>query len=229
MDGTPSDYSVCINAIETPGEPKKWEVYYSERGRKCDPVRFDREEDAYDYVYSIAKRTGTPEYRKSSVGEKAEAVYTTTVKVRKILQGKPLRMVCILLGMWLVLTLSSICLLGVTYYAVPVMFVLFLSIIPVMIVIRNMTKPFKGPQSFENKEVTFRAVDGVLYQDDVKIDAAFDEAGESITVNDIRVYSGSRYLSGTYRASFIGIVEKPYMEGFLKFLQEQGIAITDSD
>lgn len=233
LEGTPSDYSVCIDEIETPGEPKKWEVYYVERGGKCDPILFDHEEDAYNYLYSIAKKDryagilkdkGAGSFR----NEKTEDQYTTTVKVRKILQGKPLQTVCILLGLWLFLILASLCFLRVTPYAALVILVLFLSIIPIIIVIRRITKPYSGAQSFQNEEVTFRAVDGVLYKDDVKLDVACGEDDESIYVEDIHVYSGIKYyLTGTYKVSYIGVVEKPYAEGYMKYLKEQGIAIAD--
>ncbi len=36
--------------------PGKWEVYYSEKGGKYGSVFFDREEDACDYLYEIARR-----------------------------------------------------------------------------------------------------------------------------------------------------------------------------
>ena len=50
FEGMPGD---CF-CVEQAG-PEKWEVYFSERGRRYDTVCFDHEEDAYDYLYKMAE------------------------------------------------------------------------------------------------------------------------------------------------------------------------------
>ena len=48
--GFPPD-SHCITRVG-----RKWEVYFSERGQKTDQVFFDSEQDACEYLLSIAKK-----------------------------------------------------------------------------------------------------------------------------------------------------------------------------
>ena len=55
LEGVPND---CwyVERVGKPWEPKRWEVYYSERGGKYESVFFESEEEAYDHLYEIAKR-----------------------------------------------------------------------------------------------------------------------------------------------------------------------------
>lgn len=48
--GLPNE-AYCINR-----EENQWEVYYSERGRKCGLVKFDTESSACDYFQSLISR-----------------------------------------------------------------------------------------------------------------------------------------------------------------------------
>lgn len=156
--------------------------------------------------------------------------YTTTVKVRKILDGKPARVIVAVPLLWGLLTLTSFVIgVKVTPYALLVMFILFLAVIPMLIYLRRASAPFRGEQSFENKQVTFRAVDKTLYVDDIKLDVTWNDWDESISVENISVYRGVKYKTETYSAKFIGLVEKPYAEGFMTFLKEHDVTIVDSD
>lgn len=49
------DNAYCIDRIGKIWEPKKWEVYYSEKGGKYDSVFFDSEDEACEYLYRLAK------------------------------------------------------------------------------------------------------------------------------------------------------------------------------
>ena len=79
-------------------------------------------------------------------------------------------------------------------------------------------------KSIINKEVTFNAVNGELYVDNKKMNVAYNETKTEIYVDDFMIYEG-KYGVKTTSASFIGFIEEPYLQDFIKFLDEQSIRL----
>ncbi len=148
-------------------------------------------------------------------------MYTTTVKCRKILEGEPVRRLLIVLGVWFFLIMASLIVgIKVTPYALLLMFVLFVGAIPMAVILRKSTDAYRGDKAFENRDVTFTVVDGDLYTGDIVLDVR--RQGSSVVVEHIRIIKG-RYGTKTPMVKFSGVVEPPYAQGFIAFLEEQGI------
>ena len=105
----------------------------------------------------------------------------------------------------------------VTYYAIPVMFIIFLSIIPITIYLSKKTAPYRGKNAYTQKQVYFHVKDGELYTDDIKLDPEWNPVDMVIT------------LEGMYpnAVKFEGFIEAPYTESFIEFLKEQNVEICD--
>ena len=54
--------------------------------------------------------------------------------------------------------------------------------------------------------------------------ATVNESKTKIYIDDITTYEGKYGIQNTW-ATFIGIVEEPYLEDFVRFLKEQGVQI----
>lgn len=76
---------------------------------------------------------------------------TTTVKVRKIMGFKNIRKGLIPLLLWPVLMIASLICLRFTQFAVPVMLLVFIAIIPICVYIGKLTAPFRGERVFREK------------------------------------------------------------------------------
>ena len=145
-------------------------------------------------------------------------MYTTTVNVRKIMDTKDVRKGLILLMLWPVLMITCLIVgVKVTYYALPVMFLLFLTIIPITIYISKKSAPFRGRQAYTQKQVSFYIKDRELYTDDIRLYPEWDPIDKVITIES----------TDTNAVRFQGFIEEPYTEGFIGFLREQHIEISD--
>lgn len=153
-------------------------------------------------------------------------MYTTTVKVKKILKGTRAYLIGCIPLIWAFLVLASLIIgVKVTYFALIVMFLLFIGVIPMFIILRKLSEPFRGAESFEIKEVTFHVEEGILYTDDIKLDAYLDEEDGSIHVENMYNYISFRHKTDTIVVRFIGIVERPYADDFLLFLKNNNVEI----
>lgn len=163
---------------------------------------------------------------KDSALEKGELpLYTTTVKTRKLLKGKAALKICAPLFIWFI-TQAIVFLIAVEVESFVILpfFIVILTIIPITYRARKKTAEFRGKESFIYEEVTFHAADGELYVDDIKVNATYNESKSEICVDDIAFCEG-KYGTHPLWATFIGIVEEPYLRDFVSFLEEQGIQI----
>lgn len=102
-------------------------------------------------------------------------MYTTTVKVRKMLNAKIMAKIIIPLIIWLILIIIS---LGIKnpLLVFPVMVIIFFSIIPICIYIHKITDEFRGEKSFITKQVTFKTINGELYVENMKMNIKQDKS-----------------------------------------------------
>lgn len=151
-------------------------------------------------------------------------MYTTTVKVRKILGGRAALKMYAPIFIWLIAEFITF-LIGVKVepLALLLMIIIFFTIIPIVYCGRK-KRILWGEKSIINKEVTFNAVNGELYVDNKKMNVAYNETKTEIYVDDFMIYEG-KYGIKTIGATFIGFIEEPYLQDFIKFLDEQSIRL----
>ena len=149
--------------------------------------------------------------------------YTTTVKVRKIMGFKDIRKGLTLLLLWPVLMIASLICLRFTPFAVLVMLLVFLAIIPICVYLGKLTAPFRGKESFEKKEVKFIIRDGSLYTGDIRLDVEWDKTDHSILVDNAYLYKPIKHQKGTVVTKFAGIIEEPFADDFMGFLRENNV------
>lgn len=104
----------------------------------------------------------------------------------------------------------------------PFFFIVLLTVIPITYCMRKKTAEFRGKESFQYEDVTFHVLGGELYVDDIKLTVTYNESKTRILVNHIVTYK-QKYGLMTKVADFIGWVEEPYLEGFIRFLEEEGV------
>ena len=155
--------------------------------------------------------------------------YTTTVKVRKIMGFKDIRKGLTLLLLWPVLMIASLICLRFTPFAVLVMLLVFLAIIPICVYLGKLTAPFRGKESFEKKEVKFIIRDGSLYTGDIRLDVEWDETDHSILVDNAYLYKPFKHQKGTVVTRFAGIIKEPFADDFMGFLRENNVEVPDSN
>ena len=148
---------------------------------------------------------------------------TTTVKVRKIMGFKNIRKGLIPLLLWPVLMIASLICLRFTPFAVLVMLLVFIAIIPICVYWGKLTAPFRGKESFEKKEVIFTVKDGRLYTDEIELDIEWDETDNAY------LYKPFKHQSGTVVTRFAGIIEEPFADDFMRFLEENEVEVLDSN
>lgn len=152
-------------------------------------------------------------------------MYTVTVKSRKILEGKTALKICAPLLVWMIAEFTTFLIaVKVEPLAIILMFIVFFAIIPIVYCMRQKTAEFRGKESFIHENVTFHVVGGELYIDDRKVNVTYNESKTEIYVDDIAIYEGKDGLQNIW-ATFIGIVEEPYLEGFVRFLEKQEVQI----
>ncbi len=157
-------------------------------------------------------------------------VYTTTVNVRKIMGFKDIRRGLIPLLTWPVLLIISLIIgVKVTPFALIVMMILFLAIIPIAICLNKLTSPFRGKDSFEKKEVMFAVKDGDPYTGEIKLDVEWDETDHTVLVDNTYLYKPFKNQSGTVVTRFAGVIEEPFADGFMRFLKENCVEVLDSN
>ncbi len=153
----------------------------------------------------------------------------TTVKVRKIMGFKDIRKGFIPLLLWSVLMIASLICLRFTPFAVLVMLLVFLAIIPICVYLGRLTAPFRGKESFEKKEVLFTVKGKKLYTDEIELEVEWDETDHSILVDNTYLYKPFKYQKGTVVTRFAGIIEEPFADDFMSFLKENEVEVLDSN
>lgn len=152
--------------------------------------------------------------------------YTTTVKVRRIMGYRDIRRGLIPLLLWPLLVIASLIIgVKVTPFALIVMMLLFLAIIPIAIYFGKLTAPFRGTASFDRKEVVFIVNEGKLYTDGIELDAEWDEADHTVTVDSVYLYKPFKHRPGAVVTRFAGVVEEPFATDFVRFLKENGVEV----
>ena len=154
---------------------------------------------------------------------------TTTVKVRKIMGFKDIRIGLILLLLWPVLMIASLICLRFTPYAVLVMLLVFLAIIPICVYLGKLTAPFRGKESFEKKEVIFTVKGEKLCTDKIELEVEWNETDHSILVDHAYLYKPFKHQKGTVVTRFAGIIEEPFADDFMGFLRENDVEVLDSN
>ena len=152
---------------------------------------------------------------------------TTTVKVRKIMGFKDIRKGLIPLLLWSVLMIASLICLRFTPFAVLVMLLVFIAIIPICVYLGKLTAPFRGKESFEKKEVICNVKDGRLYTDEIELDIEWDETNHSVLVDNAYLYKPFKHQKGTVVTRFAGIIEEPFADDFMRFLKEDEVEVLD--
>lgn len=105
-------------------------------------------------------------------------------------------------------------------------FASFLSIIPIFIVGYKKSNKYRGENAVFVENVTFEAKDGELFAGDIKLpNISVDRKAHHINVNDVaEVKTQVKGISiSSQKASFIGTIEDPYYDEFMKFLRENEI------
>ena len=149
-------------------------------------------------------------------------MYKTIVNTRKI-DNSTLYPVLI----WAVFLFNSLIAMAVTDFAVFGIFIGFLAIVPLFYYILKNKKEVKlRKRGYIRKEMTFNVIDDELYVDNKKMRVSQNKFKKEIYVNDItpKVMEG-KYSTRVITATFIGIVEAPYVNDFEKFLKENNVEI----
>ena len=152
-------------------------------------------------------------------------MYTVKVKSRKILEGKTALKICAPLLVWMIAEFTTF-LIAVKGkpFAIILTVLAFFCIIPIVYWMRQKAAEFRGKESFQYEEITVHTTDGELYADDIKLDVTYNESQTAIFVNHIWNCE-QKYGPKTMCADFIGIIEEPYLDGFVRFLEEKGVQI----
>lgn len=151
-------------------------------------------------------------------------MYKTVVTTQKMDNLKPLYPVFI----WLIFMIVSIILLMFTYFATILLFWGFLGVIPLFYYVIKYRKDFNlRKKGYEEKEVIFNIINKELYIDNKKMKVSQNKVKREIYVNDITVnVIKSKFITTRAPiATFVGIIEEPYVNDFEKFLKEQGVKI----
>lgn len=157
-------------------------------------------------------------------------MYTTTVKTGKILDGKTGLKIAAPIFIWLMAELVSFCIavkvetFVISFLAMLLFVIIFFSVIPIAFHMRKRAAEFRGKESFQYEEITFHTADGKLYVDDIKLDVTYNESQTEIFVDHIMDWE-TTFGQKTMCADFIGIVEEPYLEDFVRFLEKEGVQI----
>lgn len=107
-----------------------------------------------------------------------------------------------------------------------VFFAVVLTIIPVFIFGYKKSNKYRGDNAYYTEEVTFHVEDGALFAGEIKIlNISFNKKEHSFNVNDVEVKKSQ--VKGipisVPKASFIGIIEEPYSNEFMKFIKGRGV------
>lgn len=152
-------------------------------------------------------------------------MYTTTVKTRKLLEGKSaLKIATPLFLWWIAQFVAFVVAVKIEPLVMPLFFIVLLTVIPITYCMRKKAAEFRGEESFQYEDVTFYALGGELYVDDIKLTVTYNESKTKIIVDHIVTYKQKNGLTAKV-ADFIGCVEEPYLEGFIRFLEEEGVKI----
>lgn len=150
--------------------------------------------------------------------EKQGVEYKTIVKTRKNTKLKDIMP----LGIWLIACFATLFMLRTTEFAVLLMGIVFLSIIPITyFMTKKLAKEYKGENGWENKEITFNVINGNLYIDNKIMNVTQNKSQTEIYIEDI--IDGTAPLMYT----FMGTIEEPYVNDFIKFLKEQSVGIDE--
>lgn len=151
-------------------------------------------------------------------------MYTVTVKTRKIINGREMLKIFTPLIIWEILMfLTFLTAVKTNSLIFILLFIIFFAIIPVCYGIRKRIDEFRGEKSFVNKEVTFNVVNHELYIDNRKMNVT-QRKSKKLYIDDIGTIE-TKYKKRTYSANFIGIIEEPYSNDFIDFLNKHGVKI----
>ena len=157
-------------------------------------------------------------------------MYTTTVKTRKILDGKTGLKIAAPLFIWLMAELVvfliavKVEIFVISFSAMLLFVIIFFTVIPIGCHMRKRAAEFRGKESFQYEEITFHTADGELYVDDIKLDVTYNESQTEIFVDHIMEWE-TKFGQKAMCTDFIGIVEEPYLKDFVRFLEEEGVKI----
>lgn len=157
-------------------------------------------------------------------------MYTTTVKTRKILDGKTGLKIAAPLFIWLMAELVvfliavKVEIFVISFSAMLLFVIIFFAVIPIGCHMRKRADEFRGKESFQYEEITFHTTDGELYVDDIKLDVTYNESQTEIFVDHIMEWE-TKFGQKAMCTDFIGIVEEPYLKDFVRFLEEEGVKI----
>lgn len=157
-------------------------------------------------------------------------MYTTTIKTRKILDGKTSLKIAAPLFIWLMAELVvfliavKVEIFVISFSAMLLFVIIFFTVIPIACHMRKRAAEFRGKESFQYEEITFHTTDGELYVDDIKLDVTYNESQTEIFVDHIMEWE-TKFGQKAMCTDFIGIVEEPYLKDFVRFLEEEGVKI----
>ena len=150
-------------------------------------------------------------------------MFSTIVSVRRLDDSRILKPLLWLIP-WVLGIFICMGFIGQEYYIfVPIMFLIFLSIIPLTIYMVKSARKAKE-EAFYEKEVTFYIEDGKLYTDGIKLTITSDAKEGVLFLENCKVVN-TRYARNVVVTNFCGRVEGQYAQDLAYFLQKNGIKI----
>lgn len=132
----------------------------------------------------------------------------------------------LLLIPWMLGIFVSLVLIGRDYYIfVPIMFLIFLMIIPITIVMAKGARKASA-DAFYEKDINFYVENGKLYTDGMELTVTSDEK-EGVLFLENYTHISMKYNRNVMRPNFIGRAEGQYAKDLAYFLQKNGVNIRD--
>ncbi|MCR5213631.1 MAG: hypothetical protein K6E10_04385 [Eubacterium sp.] len=152
-------------------------------------------------------------------------MYTTTVKVRKN-DDSYMKKLLGLLVLWMTFFFISLYLFikGILIFFFVGLIVFFM-IIPIAIYLKK-SRPSVA-EMFEEKTLTFDAVNGELFKGNMKLSVGRYRGEDRIFLENTYWAKAPRYGGSYMVVNFMGKVEEPYLREFEDFLMKNGIQIND--
>lgn len=151
-------------------------------------------------------------------------MYKTVVRKRKFLNGSDAIKIFLPLAIWLMSCwIAFLIFVKISPMAFPLFLLSFFSIIPVLCYCRKQIAIF-NEHAFVNEEVVFHVTDGILYVGDTKLNV-IKKQREIYVDNIAPAKPRLKYNGSSLTYTFIGTIQEPYVDDFIKFLEEQHVAI----
>lgn len=164
---------------------------------------------------SLVYYTNRNKIKKIVVGINGEG-YKTIVKTQKNTILKDIMP----LGMWLILFFASLFMLSVTEFAVLLIGIMVLSLIPfIYFWAKKVSARHEGENGWEYKKIICNVINGELYIDNKIMNVTKNKSNTEIYINES--------INGIATGWFRGIIEEPYVNDFIKFLDQQGVVIDE--